>query len=126
MSDEMPQVIDGFEDGETTVTANLELEPYDLEKITRTLFAVQHGCDISDVDNLLAHPDLAQHFDQIMDAIAADPLIDDCALTSDKDFIDHLESIGLVGFVPVQIGTGVGVSTHRPYHRERALAKRGQ
>lgn len=122
MPEGMPPLVTGFEDDDQ----DTELEMPSLEEIARLLFSLRNNCALSDVDNLLAHPDLQQQFDEIMDHLAVDTLTDVCPLTSDKDFIDHLEAAGLVNPTPIRIKPGVGVSTHRPYHRERALATQGQ
>lgn len=59
------------------VTNPQDFEDIDsLESFTRIRFAHINTCPTADVDNLLAHPDLEQQFDAVMDQIAVDPLVD--------------------------------------------------
>lgn len=99
----------------------------ELESAAKALFAQQVCCLVKEVDALIdGSPQLQADFDAIMDFVARDALNDHCPIgVADSTFI-HLSDLGLVNAAPVKVVPGVGIITHRPFHRDRAIAAKGR
>lgn len=115
MPDGFPPFMNPFDDGDLADETVL---------VARALFAAQHHCLSREVDAMLDdNPVFQAEFDDIMDFIARDGLLDDCNMAVVDTAFIHLSDLGLVNASSVKVVAGVAIPTHSPYQIEHALGR---